>query len=954
MRISRFLCGLMLVGVLTPWAGAQTCNQVTINFDTEDDFSTPLVDGQDISTPPEFGRLLSISGTGNNQGPAIFDTTIGGSNDPGADPDLLVDLGNSLILQSNDDPEQTVPGIYDTPNDSARGGTLDFEYLVRAQLFAIDLIDICPGNAATVTMTDDEGRIRFYDVPTGWTTDINLDGPPGFGTLDLTTLDPQPGFKATATATEDPGFDPTTVVSLSVFFTGSGAVDNLVFCEYCPEENVSIDPDESEGEIGTLFELTVTVTDAGGDPIPGREVNFELLPGSANFPESGTETTDANGEATFSYVGENLGTDTIDVEVEANTCGATGGSTITRDWICPPEEIVLTPATSEGEIGETHTVFATLTRTDTGDPLVGVEVFFETTAGSANDASGSATTDGGGIAAFVYVGENPGTDTIEATFVGCDEGVVKSNRVEREWVCPVETLTLSPLTSSGPIGSEHTVTALLLDADSNPIEGRLVTFMTIGGSANSASGSDTTDANGMASFSYIGENLGTDFILATVDDCAGDDVKSNTVEREWECPPEAITLTPQTSEGPIGTEHTVTATLTRTDTGDPLEGRIVDFMTLPGSANDASGQATSDANGIATFSYIGENTGLDMIQASFSDCSMTVVQSNVVERVWTCPVETVTLAPESSEGPVGTKHTVTATVLDEDLNPVQGREVMFETLDGSANDAMGTSMTDANGMASFTYLGENEGLDTIRVTIDDCLGDKVVSNVVEREWTCPGEMLTLTSDPPMPTVGMEVKVVAIVTTLEGDPVEGRLVTFEFLPGSVSTGGATIETNSSGKAKFIYTQGDVGTDYILATAEDCAGNEIDNEIEVIWAECFLWIGKKKDDTPLSPPDQDIQLVKKIKVNLPVLENDIPMIRIPNRPSLLGRHVYAQVYLSNPTIFPEDPIQTSNGLDITLGVDELPVPYGPDFGIDLWADTPALLGQDWTILFDVRNL
>ncbi len=721
----------------------------------------------------------------------------------------------------------------------------------------------------------------------------------------------------------------------------------------CPELTLTLAPETSSGPIGTEHTVTATLLE-DGVPVEGVTVDFQTLGGSAN-DASGSSVTDANGEATFSYIGFNLGTDSILATVEDSCTHETVKSNhVMREWECPPEEIVLAPATSSGEIGETHTVVATLTRTDSGAPLVGVTVNFATVSGSANTASGSDVTDANGQASFSYVGENPGTDTIEASFTGCTGGTVKSNNVIREWNCPFESLTLAPQISSGPIGTEHTIVATLLDVDSNPIAGRLVNFMTLGGSANSAMGSDTTDASGQATFSYIAENLGTDFLMATVADCAGASVESNVVEREWECPPEGITLEPQTSEGPIGTEHTVTATVTRTDTGDPLEGRTVEFMTLPGSANDASGNATTDANGVATFSYTGENTGLDMIQASFSDCSMTVVQSNVVERVWTCPIENVTLAPESSEGPVDTEHTVTATVTDEDGQPVQGRDVMFETLAGSANDAMGTSKTDANGQASFTYTGENEGLDTIRATISDCLGDQVVSNVVERDWTCPAEMMTISADPPMPTVGMEVKVVAIVTTASGEPVEGRDVTFEFLPGSVSTGGGTFPTNANGKAKFIYTQGDVGEDFILATAEDCSGNLLEQEIEVLWAECFLWVGKKKDDTPLSPPDQDIQLVKKIKLNLAVLEDDIPTIRIPNRPSLLGRHVYAQVYLSNPTIFPEDPIQTSNGIDITLGVDQLPVPYGPEFGIDLWSNVPALLGQDWTVQFDVRNL
>ena len=203
-----------------------------LDFETEDDFATPLVNGQDLSTPGEFGVLIAINSGGNNQGAAIFNTDIDGPNDPGADPDLLVGLGNVIILQSNDDPEQSEPGIFDTPNDSARGGWIALDFAFESHLTSIDLIDIdSPRQGAVVAMVDAEGRARVYDVPAGWTGDVASDeGTPGFGTLDLETLEDQPGFESTATATEDDGFDPDRVVRLEVSFEGSGATDNLVFC----------------------------------------------------------------------------------------------------------------------------------------------------------------------------------------------------------------------------------------------------------------------------------------------------------------------------------------------------------------------------------------------------------------------------------------------------------------------------------------------------------------------------------------------------------------------------------------------------------------------------------------------------------------------------------------------------------------------------------------------------
>jgi hypothetical protein len=56
-----------------------------------------------------------------------------------------------------------------------------------------------------------------------------VNGPPGYGTLDLATLSDQPGFAATATAVEHPDFEADDLARVTVTLSGSGAVDNLDF-----------------------------------------------------------------------------------------------------------------------------------------------------------------------------------------------------------------------------------------------------------------------------------------------------------------------------------------------------------------------------------------------------------------------------------------------------------------------------------------------------------------------------------------------------------------------------------------------------------------------------------------------------------------------------------------------------------------------------------------------------
>ena len=187
-----------------------------------------FVNGEAIQPGDFLSQGFTLTTIGPNRGAAVFDSSPGGPNAGSSDPDLLVNLGKLLILQEN--PGQSVPGIFDLPDDARFGGTFTFDFTGPVQLESIVLVDIDSGQPATVTLTDGAGATRRYSVPAHWTTDIASDGPPGFGTLDLMTLAPQPGFVGNATATETAGFDQTHVLRMTVQLTGSGAIDDPKFC----------------------------------------------------------------------------------------------------------------------------------------------------------------------------------------------------------------------------------------------------------------------------------------------------------------------------------------------------------------------------------------------------------------------------------------------------------------------------------------------------------------------------------------------------------------------------------------------------------------------------------------------------------------------------------------------------------------------------------------------------
>jgi hypothetical protein len=90
------------------------------------------------------------------------------------------------------------------------------------------------------------------------------------------------------------------------------------------------------------------------------------------------------------------------------------------------------------------------------------------------------------------------------------------------------------------------------------------------------------------------------------------------------------------------------------------------------------------------------------IKLAIADASDRILDSYVFLRAQSFVSSNITLSPETATNPVGTPHTVTATVL-ENNEPVSGAEVTFKVTAGPHAGTTGTGTTDDLGEATFTY-----------------------------------------------------------------------------------------------------------------------------------------------------------------------------------------------------------------------------------------------------------
>jgi Big-like domain-containing protein/beta-propeller repeat-containing protein len=228
-------------------------------------------------------------------------------------------------------------------------------------------------------------------------------------------------------------------------------------------------------------------------------------------------------------------------------------------------------------------------------------------------------------------------------------GVVDAFVTKLDLVGTPATLTLAPKADTNTAGSQHTVTATVKDTAGTPVPGVTVRFSVSG--ANSASGSDATDANGEATFTYTGTTAGLDAIsaFADSDNDGTQDVgePGDTATKLWTpSAPATLTLAPPAATNTVGTQHCLTATV-RDAFGNPVPGVTVRFSVPTASAtaaSPASGSDVTDANGEATFCYAASLPGQDAIHG-FADSDNDEQQDagepfGDATKTWTLPTST--------------------------------------------------------------------------------------------------------------------------------------------------------------------------------------------------------------------------------------------------------------------------------------------------------------------------
>ncbi len=281
----------------------------------------------------------------------------------------------------------------------------------------------------------------------------------------------------------------------------------------------------------------------------------------------------------------------------------------------------------------------------------------------------------------------------------------------------------------------------------------------------------------------------------------------------------AVRLSPNTQTLTVGNQAQFTVWVVDSF-GRTLPGVSVALM-VSGANNLTTSATTTNFIGRATQSYVGSHPGTDTViaRATYNGHQL---DSNSVAVDWNPSTAwSVTLSPATATKNVNTSQTITATVRDGTGTLMSNETVQFKVT--GANPVGATDrVTNASGVATFSYTGTVAGADTV-FAFDDFDNDHVqeagepgASATIN--WI--GYNLTLATSGTTAAVGSTQSITATVTDSDGTAVPNVQV-YVTVTG-VNPSNSVRTTGANGKTVFSYVGTHAGVDTISAYA-DINGN-----------------------------------------------------------------------------------------------------------------------------------
>ena len=648
--------------------------------------------------------------------------------------------------------------------------------------------------------------------------------------------------------------------STSVTFISTPGPPNLAACII----QVVISPALANGV--SVDQVQVHLVDIYGNPIGNQNVVLTILSGTANFAPGGagpvTVTTASDGIALVSLHSTVAGNVVVQASYLGNIIGnGSGGNSVTVQFIAgapsvsnPATQLTVVVTGSPADGSTPNTINAHIVDAN-GNPVPGATVVFTitggTAAGNANMVGGATvTTNSNGDATLNITDITAGTVTFTATVNGVP--ITNGSPVTVTFVAstpsvsnPATQLTVVVTGSPADGSTPNTINAHIVDANGNVVSGATVVFTITGGTAAAnavlAGGATvTTNSNGDATLNITDITAGTVIFTATVNGVSITNGSPATVTFVASAPSvsnPATQLTVVVTGSPAdgSTPNTINAHIVDAN-GNVVPGATVVFTITGGTAAANAVMAggatvTTNSNGDATLNITDITAGTVTFTATVNGVPITNGSPVTVTFVASTPSSSnpstqliVVVTGSPADG--ATPNTINAHIVDANGNVVTGATVVFTITGGTAaaNAVLAggaTVTTNGNGDATLNLTDVTAGTVIFTATVNGVAitnGSPATVTFVASAPSASGgktDLVIITNNVVADGVTTD-SLNAIITDINGNPVQGVTVTFDIEAGGTSTGTAqfvesvTATTDANGIATIGLTNTVAGT------------------------------------------------------------------------------------------------------------------------------------------------
>ena len=518
---------------------------------------------------------------------------------------------------------------------------------------------------------------------------------------------------------------------------------------------LTITSDKTSYYVEESSTVTVTLKDHNNKSISGASVSDGVT----------TQTTNSNGVATFTYTNNTATTISKTYTYEATTKYNKCTGTVSYKVLDKIVTVLAVSSPSSVYVGETATVTATL-KTSTGSVISGVTI---------SDGTTTATTNGNGIATFTYPNTNSGTVSKTYSYDGAIEYAKANKTISYTVNKYTSTLTLTVDNSVIEVGGTVTITGLLKDNTGKVISDAQVTVPDGSTKTTGADGKFTTtytcntSGNWSKTFTYDG----TSKYVGCNSSVSWDVNKINTV----------LTAVSDNSSYVVGGTATVTVTLKDNNSNLISEANVTDGITTQ----------TTNTQGEAVFTYTNLTIGEQSKSYSYNGDSKYNgctgdVSFNVVDK----DVPVLVASADKTNYYVDEDTTVTISLKSSNGGVISG---------ASVSDGSTTSITDDDGLATFTYTNTTSGSMSKTYTYDGDSEYASTSSIASWSVIKYDTVLTVVSDKESYYVGESAIVTATLKTSTGTVISDAPVIID---------DETLTTDNNGQASKTFSCSTTGS------------------------------------------------------------------------------------------------------------------------------------------------